>query len=77
MLDVFIGLDKDGLLMKEQVKKYLEEHVYRVADVTPEPAEDFVESLLAVTKKRLNSELHKAMLFDRYGVGLLLALNKV
>lgn len=69
-MDVIIGADKDGFAMKEQVKKYLEEHQYRVADVTPEPAEDFVESSLAVTKKLLNSDAHKAIMFDRYGVGL-------
>ena len=76
-MDVIIGADKDGFAMKEQVKKYLEEHQYRVADVTPEPAEDFVESSLAVTKKLLNSDAHKAIMFDRYGVGSAMASNKV
>ena len=42
-MDVIIGADKDGFAMKEQVKKYLEEHQYRVADVTPEPAEDLFD----------------------------------
>ncbi len=76
-MDVIIGADKDGFAMKEQVKKYLEEHQYRVADVTPEPAEDFVESSLAVTKKLLNSDAHKAIMFDGYGVGSAMASNKV
>ena len=76
-MDVIIGADKDGFAMKEQVKKYLEEHQYRVADVTPEPAEDFVESSLAGTKKLLTSDAHKAIMFDRYGVGSAMASNKV
>ncbi|MDN6059310.1 MAG: RpiB/LacA/LacB family sugar-phosphate isomerase, partial [Lacticaseibacillus paracasei] len=38
-MDVIIGADKDGFAMKEQVKKYLEDHQYRVKDMTPEPAE--------------------------------------
>ncbi|HAJ56043.1 MAG TPA: galactose-6-phosphate isomerase subunit LacA, partial [Lactobacillus sp.] len=67
----------DGFAMKEQVKKYLEDHQYQVADVTPEPAEDFVESALAVTKKLLNGDAHKAIMFDRYGVGSAMASNKV
>lgn len=72
-MDDFIGAEQDGFDMKETVKKYLEEHTYRVADVTPEPAEDFVESTLAVTQKLSNSDAQQANLFDRYGVGSAMA----
>ena len=76
-MDVIIGADKDGFAMKEQVKKYLEDHQYRVKDMTPEPAEDFVDSSLAVTKELLSGDAHKAIMFDRYGVGSAMASNKV
>ncbi|KRL13747.1 galactose-6-phosphate isomerase subunit LacA [Schleiferilactobacillus perolens] len=76
-MDVVIGADKDGFNMKEEVKKYLEAHKYRVIDVSPQPADDFVDSSLAVTKEILNGNAHKAIMFDRYGVGSAMASNKV
>ena len=45
--------------------------------MTPEPAEDFVDSSLAVTKELLRGDAHKAIMFDRYGVGSAMASNKV
>lgn len=77
-MDVVIGADKDGFDLKEVVKAYLKAHNYRVIDVTPDkPADDFVDSSLAVTKKVLAGEAHKAIMFDRYGSGSAMASNKV
>lgn len=76
-MDVVLGSDQDGFETKEAVKKYLQDHQYRVIDVSPEPAKDFVESSLAVTKEILNGKAHKAVMFDRYGVGSAMASNKV
>ncbi|WDF82710.1 galactose-6-phosphate isomerase subunit LacA [Lacticaseibacillus pabuli] len=76
-MDVVIGSDKDGFELKEKVKQYLQDHNYNVIDVSEKPAEDFVESSLAVTKKVLDSGIKKAVMFDEYGVGSAMASNKV
>lgn len=77
-MDVVIGADQDGFEMKNAVKAYLLNHDYHVDDVTPDaPAADFVDSALAVTDKILSGEAHKAIMFDRYGVGSAMASNKV
>lgn len=76
-MDVVIGSDKNGFELKEKVKKYLNERNYNVIDVTEAPAEDFVESSLAVTKQVLENGVKKAVMFDEYGVGSAMASNKV
>lgn len=76
-MDVVIGSDKNGFELKEKVKKYLNERNYNVIDVTEAPAEDFVESSLAVTKQVLENGVKKAIMFDEYGVGSAMASNKV
>ena len=76
-MDVVIGSDKDGFELKEKVKKYLQDNNYNVIDVSEKPAEDFVESSLAVTKKVLDNGIKKAVMFDEYGVGSAMASNKV
>lgn len=76
-MDVVIGADRDGFDMKESVKQYLLDHEYRVIDVTPEPAEDFVDASVAVADKILTGVAHKAIMFDRYGVGSAMASNKL
>ena len=76
-MDVVIGSDKNGFELKEKVKKYLQDRNYNVIDVTEEPAEDFVESSLAVTKEVLSKGIKKAVMFDEYGVGSAMASNKV
>lgn len=69
-MKVVIGSDKAGFALKEKVKKYLEAHHYDVLDVTPEPADDFVESSLKVTHEVLDNGIKKAIMFDEYGVWL-------
>ena len=76
-MKVVIGSDKDGFALKEKVKHYLKEHDYEVLDVTLEPAVDFVESSLKVTRKVLENRIEKAIMFDEYGVGSAMASNKV
>lgn len=58
-MKVVIGSDKDGFVLKEKVKHYLKEHDYEVLDVTPEPAVDFVESSLKVTRKVLENRIER------------------
>ncbi|KRM54560.1 galactose-6-phosphate isomerase subunit LacA [Lacticaseibacillus sharpeae] len=76
-MDVVIGADKNGFELKEKVKAYLNAGGYNVIDVTEQPAEDFVESSLAVTKQVLENGVKKAIMFDEYGVGSAMASNKV
>lgn len=76
-MKVVIGSDKKGFELKEKIKKYLEDNSYEVLDVTPEPAEDFVESSLKVTHEVLDNGIKKALMFDEYGVGSAMASNKV
>ncbi|WP_412989808.1 galactose-6-phosphate isomerase subunit LacA [Pediococcus siamensis] len=76
-MKVVIGSDKQGFNLKEQVKKYLLDHDYEVVDVSEKPAEDFVDSSLAVTKEVLDGNVDKAVMFDEYGVGSAMASNKV
>ncbi len=76
-MKVVIGSDKAGFTLKEKVKEYLKAHHYDVLDVTPEPAEDFVESSLKVTHEVLDNGIKKAIMFDEYGVGSAMASNKV
>ncbi|KRL63533.1 galactose-6-phosphate isomerase subunit LacA [Lactobacillus psittaci] len=76
-MKVVIGSDEKGFALKELVKKYLQNHNYEVVDVTPTPAEDFVESSLKVTKEVLENGVKKAIMFDEYGVGSAMASNKV
>lgn len=77
ILDVVIGADQDGFAMKEQVKDYLKQRDYHVIDVTPQPAKNFVESALGVTKEVMAGKAHKGLMFDRYGVGSTMASTKV
>lgn len=76
-MKVVIGSDKDGFALKEKVKSYLLNGGYEVLDVTEEPAVDFVESSLQVTKEVLENGYEKAIMFDEYGVGSAMASNKV
>lgn len=76
-MDVVIGADAKGFELKEKVKQYLNDRDYNVIDVTPEPAADFVDSSLAVTKQVLENGVKKAIMFDEYGVGSAMASNKV
>lgn len=76
-MKVVIGSDKDGFSLKEKVKKYLQAHNNEVLDVTPEPAIDFVESSLKVTRAVMDNDIKKAIMFDKYGVGSAMASNKV
>jgi len=76
-MDVVIGADKDGFEMKEAVKQYLKDNQYRVIDVSETPSDDFVDSSLAVTDVIMKGQAHKAIMFDRYGVGSAMASNKV
>ena len=76
-MKIAIGADKKGNQLKEVIKKNLEEQGISVVDTTPDGAEDFVESSLAVTKAVLNNEVEKGIMIDEYGAGSFMASNKV
>lgn len=60
-MKVVIGSDKDGFALKETIKEWLTSNDYEVVDVTPEPAEDFVESSLKVTHEVLENNIKKLL----------------
>ncbi|MER2041294.1 MAG: galactose-6-phosphate isomerase subunit LacA [Desemzia incerta] len=76
-MKIAIGSDKKGNRLKEVIKKNLEEQGIIVIDKTPDGAEDFVDSSLAVTKAVLNNDVEKGIMIDEYGVGSFMASNKV
>lgn len=75
-MKVLIGADKDGLHLKEVIKKHLEEQGYEVVDKTPETYLDFVDSTKRVAKDILAGEGDRGILIDKYGVGSFMVANK-
>lgn len=75
-MKVLIGADKDGIHLKEVLKKHLEDQGYDVVDKTPESNLDFVDSTTRVVEALLNDEGDRGILIDRYGVGSSMTANK-
>lgn len=75
-MKILIGSDKDGVHLKETLKKYLSNQGYEVIDKTPETDLDFVESTTRVVKALLNHEGDRGILIDKYGAGSFIVANK-
>lgn len=75
-MKILIGADKDGIHLKEVLKKYLEDQGYDVVDKTPEINLDFVDSTSRLVSALLNNEGDRGILIDRYGVGSFMVANK-
>lgn len=76
-MKVLIGADKDGIELKEYLKKYLEEKGYEVIDKTPEKELDFVDSAIRVSKGILEGNGERGILIDGYGAGSYMSANKI
>ena len=79
IVKVFLGSDKAGLELKNVIKTYINKEIndLEVIDTTPEGAEDFVESSLAVTKSIKDNEGSTGILFDETGAGSFMAASKI
>lgn len=75
-MKVLIGADKDGIHLKEVLKKHLEDQGYEVIDKTPETDLDFVDSTTSVIKALLADEGDRGILIDQYGAGSFMVANK-
>ncbi len=74
---VVIGSDASGMPLKEIIKEYLLQNNFEVVDKSESPANDFVDSTLAVTSDLLNNENSLGLLFDAYGAGSFMTAAKV
>ncbi len=76
-MKVFLSSDKEGFDLKNYIKDVLSKETnYDVIDLTPTPANDFVESSELVVKRLLDDCDSLAIVFDGYGAGSFMALTK-
>lgn len=64
-----IASDGEGMALKETVKAYLLELGHEVADLSEEPADDFVDAARAVGADLLAHPESLGFCFDRFGAG--------
>lgn len=78
-MKVYLGSDKDGLNLKNVIKKHIETELkdIEVIDTTPEGAMDFVESSMAVAKGVKEDEHAAGILIDESGAGSFMAVTKI
>lgn len=74
---VFVGSDSQGAPLKNSIKRRLETEGHEVVDCTEEPAADFVDSALSVTRRLQEDPNALGFAFDAYGVGSNMAATKV
>jgi len=74
---VALGADQKGFVLKEHIKQILVTKGYEIVDFSKKPAEDFVDSSLAVAKAVLGKEADRGIMFDEYGVGSHMASSKL
>ncbi|AQM59866.1 galactose-6-phosphate isomerase subunit LacA [Clostridium baratii] len=74
---VVIGSDKDGMELKNIVKKYLLENKFEVIDKSESACEDFVESTVAIAKDILVNKGSLGIAFDGYGAGSFITATKI
>ena len=76
-MKIAVAADKAGFELKETIKTYLTNKGYEVLDLTETPAEDFVDSSVAVAHAVLDGTAQRGIMFDEYGIGSAMASNKV
>lgn len=76
-MKIVLGSDKEGFELKEMIKEYLNDKNYDILDVSEEPAEDFTDSSIAVSKAVLEGKADRGVMFDEYGAGSFIASNKI
>ncbi|MGL9817404.1 MULTISPECIES: galactose-6-phosphate isomerase subunit LacA [Enterococcus] len=74
---VVIGSDKEGMRLKELVKKDLIAKGFTVVDKSETASEDFVESTLAIANDLNENEGSLGVAFDGYGAGSFITAVKV
>lgn len=74
---IVIGSDSEGMELKNYIKEYLKEENFDVVDKSEEPAEDFVESTLAIAQEVMSDENTLGIAFDGYGDGSFMVATKV
>lgn len=76
-MKVFLSSDKDGFDLKNYIKDVLNaETNYDVIDLTPAPANDFIESSELVVKRLQEDGNSLGIAFDAYGAGSFMAISK-
>ena len=76
-MKIAVAADKAGFDLKETIKTYLTNKGYEVLDLTEMPAEDFVDSSVAVAHAVLDGTAQRGIMFDEYVIGSAMASNKV
>lgn len=76
-MKIAIGADQDGYFLKEYIKEIILNEGHEVIDVTTNPADDFIDSSLAVARAILNQQADRGIMLDKYGVGSYMASNKL
>ena len=74
---VVIGSDKEGMPLKELVKRHLLENGHEVVDKSEVASADLVDSATAVAHDVLENEGSLGIAFDGYGAGSFMAAGKV
>lgn len=74
---VVIGSDKEGMPLKELVKRHLLESGHEVVDKSEVASADLVDSATAVAHDVLEHEGSLGIAFDGYGAGSFMAAGKV
>lgn len=67
-MKIAVAADKAGFDLKETIKTYLTNKGYEVLDLTETPAEDFVDSSVAVAHAVLDGTAQRGIMFDEYGM---------
>lgn len=76
-MKVFLSSDKDGFDLKNYIKDVLNaETNYDVIDLTPAPANDFIESSELIVKRLQEDGNSLGIAFDAYGAGSFMAISK-
>lgn len=78
-MKVYLGADKDGLNLKNVIKKHIEQELQdiEIIDTTPDGAVDFVESSMAVAKGIKEDDQAAGILIDETGAGSFMAATKI
>ena len=78
-MKVVIGSDHGGYLLKEQIKKYLEEQQYEIEDFGTHSQEsvDYPDFAQKVAEAVANGQFDRGILICGTGLGISIAANKV
>jgi len=76
---VALGADHGGFLLKEELKKFLQEKGYQIDDCGTHSTEsvDYPDFAYAVAKKVSNGKAWRGIIVDGAGIGSCMAANKV